>query len=70
MEGRKPAKINFLTSFPYKNMILTASFQSQNHVLWDFLRLSSENVDKDINKEGDSPPIFFFFNSSSDCDFP
>lgn len=60
MVGRKPKKINFLTSCSCKNMLFTASFQSQSHVLWVFLKLFPclKMLTEEANEEEGSPTRF------------
>ena len=59
--GRKPLKINFLTSCSYKKMLFMASFQSQSPILWMFPRLflCLKMLTKETNEEGCSSHRFF-----------
>lgn len=69
MVGRKPMKINFLTSCSYENMLFTASLQSQSHALWVLLTLfpSLKMLTKETNEEGGSPTRFFLEDECLAC---
>lgn len=68
--GRKPVKINFLTSCSYKNMIFTVLLQSQSYVLWAVLSLFPclQMLTKETNKKGGSPTRFFLEDECLACE--